>query len=171
MTDKIDELWDLLDEFRFAMLTTVDKTMDGGETDHGAEMRARPMASHLDREKGLIHFMSKRTDDKVEEIHDEDDVCLSYMRPDDQLYISVTGRATVSTDRALIERLWDVGAEAWFSGDKKTADVAVITVHPRHAEYWHNDQTAVRRAFEFAKGIVTDVPPEMGDNAKLKLAS
>ena len=147
------------------MLTTHD-TIDGRPL-----MRARPMAQYLDADAGIIRFMSERTDDKVEEIAEEHDVALIYAQPNNNRFVSVSGRANQSTDRALIKRLWGPAAETWFEGDAETADVVVIEVRPIEAEYWRKDDTAIKRGFEMVKGLVSDAEPDIGANAKVDFSN
>ena len=163
--DPREQLWELLDEFTFTMLTTHD-TIGGRDG-----MRARPMAQHLDREAGVIRFLSNRTAGKVEEIADEHDVALIYADAGDSRYVSVSGRATQTTDRALIKRLWDAGAEIWFEGDAETADVVVIEVRPLEAEYWRQDDNALARGFKLVKGFLSDEQPDVGANAKIDFSN
>ena len=153
----VSQLWDLLEKQDIGMLTTEDRGLP----------RSRPMSSHIDRENGLIHFLTRRTADKIEEMHHDRGIGVTYPDHASMTYISVSGRGTASTDQALIERLWDVGAEAWF-GDGKS-DVAVITLDPEIAEFWNNDKTIVENVWEFGKGYFTDQSPAMGENAKVSL--
>ena len=162
MSDKQD-LWDVVETLDFCMLTTHD-TIDGERL-----MRSRPMSCHPDRAANRLRFLTRRTDDKVEEVNDTHDVCVSFARPDDMTYVSVSGRATTTTNRALVRQLWDAGAEMWFQGDPETADVAVIEVEPVAAEYWTKDETVFTRAFEMAKGLVSDATPDIGENAKVDM--
>lgn len=159
--DDMQALWDVLSEFTFAMMVTHD------EIDGARLMRGRPMASYLDPQAGLIRFMSERTDDKVDEVHAEHDVCLTFAQPDQNRFASVSGRATMTSDRALIKRLWGPAAETWFAGDAETADVVVIEVTPVEAEYWRKDETVFTRAFQFAKGYLSDERPDIGENRKI----
>ena len=147
------------------MLTTHD-TIDGRQV-----MRARPMAQYLDADNGVIRFMSERTDDKVEEIEAEHDVALIYSQPGNNRFVSVSGRATQTTDRALIKKLWGPAADEWFAGDAETADVVVIEVRPLEAEYWRKDDNAVKRGFEMIKGLVSDAEPDIGANAKVDFSN
>ena len=159
----LKDLWDVLAEFRFAMMVTHDE-IDGEKL-----MRGRPMAVHLDEDAGLIRFLSRRTDDKVEEVHAEHDVCLTFAQPDDNRFASVSGRATMNADRALIKKLWDAGAETWFKGDPETADVVVIEVRPSEAEYWRQDESTLTRVFQLAKGFITHDTPDVGENRKIDM--
>ena len=163
--DPRKQFWQLLEEFTFAMLTTHD-TIDGKQV-----MRARPMAHYLDVDEGVIRFMSERTDDKVSEIADEHDVALIYAQPGNNRFVSVSGRANQTTDRALIKELWGPAAEEWFEGDADTADVVVIEVRPVEAEYWRKDDNAIKRGFEMVKGLVSNEEPDIGANAKIDFSN
>ena len=162
--DDLGRLWSLIEDDGFCMMVTRD----------GDVMRSRPMASYVDREAGLVRFLSKRTDHKIEELHEggqrECDVALAYSDHDRKQYVSISGRSTITADRAMVERLWGPHADIWFGGDPQTADVVVIEVRPVLAEYWDNDANAIRTIFETAKAYVGDQPPDLGDNAKLKMA-
>lgn len=161
MTDKQEEFWDLIKDQSICMVVTED---DGN-------LRSRPMAARVDREGKMIRFLTRRTDAKVEELHHDRDVNISYADPDDQIYASVSGRAQVTTDRALIKELWDPFCDVWFQGSADDADVAVIEVKPVMAEYWKNDSGMIGTAYEFAKAYFSDTEPDIGENKKLHLAT
>ncbi len=155
----VAHLWDLLEKQDICMLATEDRGMP----------RARPMSSHIDRDNGVIHFLTRRTDDKVEELHHDRDLNVTYVDHGSMTYISISGKGTVSSDPALLERLWDAGAEAWFGDENGKSDVVVITLDPTIAEYWNNDKSWISSAWEFGKGYFTDEAPKMGENAKVSL--
>ena len=155
-TNTREHLWDLIEDAGFGMLITQD-----GET-----LRSRPMDCKVDRERGVIHALTRRTDPKVEELHHDRDIAVAFANGDDGIYVSISGRGTVTSDPKLVEQCWDAGAEAWF---KERDQVAVITLHPTQAEYWNNDKNIITSAFEFGKGYFTDATPDMGENAKVEL--
>ena len=158
-TKATEELWDILKDSRTCMVTTEDNGV----------LRARPMAPTLDDETRQIHFLTKRTAAKVEELHHERNVCLTFCDNDDITFASVSGRGTVTTNRELIDKLWSPMAGMWFDGDKDTADVAVISVNPEQAEYWTNDDGKIKTAWEFGKGYLTGSKPDIGENEKVSL--
>ena len=157
--DSKTELYDLLEKVPFAMLIT----------DDAGTMRGRPMDATIDRKRGQIHFLSRRTDAKVEELHQDRDLAATFSDHEHMIYISVSGKGSVSSDPSLIEECWDPGAEAWLSEDRKNGNVAVITLRPTQAEYWDNDKSTLASVYEFAKGYFSDEAPDMGENKKLNL--
>lgn len=153
------ELWDMLEDFHVCMATTRD----------GDVLRSRPMAPAIDPAEEVIRFLSAAHSPKVGEINAEHDINLSFADPDSMSFVSVSGRATISRDRATIRELWNPYADAWFEGDAETADVVVLTVRPTEAQYWDGDSSKIARMWEIAKAKMTGARPDMGDNAKLDL--
>ncbi|EFL90491.1 pyridoxamine 5'-phosphate oxidase family protein [Ahrensia sp. R2A130] len=157
--EALTKFWNLIEPMTACMVTTED----------GDVLRSRPMAPYVKADEGLIHFITDRKSHKVEELHHDRDIALSFVDSSSMIYVSVSGHAEVSTDQALIERLWDAAAIAWFGDDPKKADVAIITVKPDQAEFWDNDVNIAKAGFEVAKGYFTDEAPDMGENEKLDL--
>lgn len=153
------ELWDMLDDFHVCMATTRDNDV----------LRSRPMAPVVDAEEGVIRFLSAAHSPKIGEIDAEHDINLSFADADSMTFVSISGHAAISRDRATIRELWSPYADAWFEGDAETADVVVLTVRPTEAQYWDGNSSKVARILEIAKAKMTGSRPDMGDNAKLNL--
>lgn len=105
MTPAQRELWDKVERVRPAMLTTVDE--DGS-------LRSRPMWTLGDDFDGSLWFFTADDAPKAAELERNPQVGLSYAAPDKDLYVSVSGRATLVHDKARIGKLWNIFAEAWF---------------------------------------------------------
>ena len=97
MTDEnardIDHAWELMKKIGFAMLVTRD----------GNKLRARPMSAYLERDNNAIYFLTDARRHKDEEISRNPDVNLSFADASSQKYVSLTGTAVVSNDRAKIQ--------------------------------------------------------------------
>src|SRR6185437_8928971 len=106
MTDDtdLDRAWELAEKISICMLTTSD----------GGKLRSRPMAAHALRENNAISFLADARRHKNDEVRDHPDVCLAFADTHKQKYISITGTADVSNDRAMIEKLWSTPAKAWW---------------------------------------------------------
>lgn len=157
MTEKHENFWDLIENITICMVTT---------NDNGS-LRSRPMASKVDRETGLIYFLTESGTPKLEELHQDSDLALSFADPDNHCYVSVSGRGVVSKDRELIKKLWGPFCDVWFEGDADTADVSVISVHPEQGDYWKNTSGKVKTAFEMAKFYFIDGVPDIGENRRV----
>src|SRR5690349_12305883 len=96
----VDRAWELMKKIGFAMLVTRD----------GDKLRARPMSAYLERESNAIHFLTDVRRHKDEEIARNPNVNLSFADASSQKYVSVTGTAVVSNDRARIKELFSTPA-------------------------------------------------------------
>jgi len=157
MTDNTTELMDFLEDFGACMLVTEDN----------GYLRARPMKPYIEAKNGLIHFLTPGESGKVTEIYSDKDVAITFADTDDHDYASVSGKASISSDRSKIKELWDTQAEIWLSGEPETADVAIITVKPERAEFWKNDDNTIKQVWEMGKGYFTDETPDLGTNRKV----
>ena len=152
----------LIESFRTAMLVT--RTSDGA-------LRARPLALAEVHDQGALYFATSVDSAKVTELETIPGVAVTLQASDK--YISVTGDASVSRDRALIERLWSEAWRVWFPGGKDDPTLSIIIVTPHAAEYW--DQTGlkgIKYLFEAAKAYAKGTKPESGgssENAKVRM--
>jgi len=160
MTNDHKRLWDILDDMQVCMVTTED----------GGVLRSRPMAPFIDEDARTIHFITDSDSAKIYELAQDNDIALSFADTDKMVFASVSGKGVVSRDRALIRKLWGPYCEVFFDGGPETADVAVIEVKPSQAEYWDNDKNKLAMAVEMTRAYFTDGGPDLGSNAKLKLA-
>ena len=84
----IARVWDILEKNSTGMLTT---RFSGG-------LRARPMDARPDRDAGAIFFLTDVRGYKDDEIAANPDVCYVVTIQDDNVYLSITGRASVARD-------------------------------------------------------------------------
>lgn len=153
-----EKFWDMIGDFETCMVTTRD----------GRQLRSRPMAPKISRERGEILFVTDRSSHKVDEIQADDQVACSFVKKEE--YVAVSGTASVTTDRARIEEAWDAEAEAWMPGGKDGPDTAILVVRPNQAEIWDVTSNKISQAWEFAKAYVGDKPrPDTTENIKVDL--
>ena len=86
----IDRVWDIIEKNSIGMLTTL---FAGG-------LRARPVDARPDRAAGAIYFVTDVRGHKDDEIAAKPDVCFVVVVPKDNVYLSITGRATVTRNPA-----------------------------------------------------------------------
>src|SRR4051812_5485116 len=86
----------------------------------------RPMGTQKVDEDGNLWFLTGLNSDKNQEIKNDSDVQLIYSKVADSHFLSVSGKATITKDRAKIEELWNKMAEAWFKGGKDDPNLSVI---------------------------------------------
>lgn len=156
------KLQELLKGIRIAMLTTVGE--DGA-------FRSRPMATQDTEFDGTLYFLTKVESEKVEEIRDHSQVLLTYADTGASKYVILRGQASVFRDQAIIDRLWNPMAKAWFPQGKEDPSIAVVRVYVTDAEYWDANASKVVRYVKMALAAATDRMPDMGDHGHIKLAS
>ena len=130
----VDRVWALVDSVKIAMVVTHDG--------HGDELRARPMAAHPVREENAIYFLTDAGSGNVVEVKENSNVCLAFADTKAQNYVSVTGRARLSTDRTLIKKFWTAADKAFWSDENDPA-IRLLCVEPREAEYWEGSAALV----------------------------
>lgn len=153
----VARIWDLMEKIGIAMLVT----------DDGSALRARPMAAHADRKENKIYFLTDAHRHKDEEIAHNPHINLSFADTGDQKYVSITGRAEVSNDRAKIKALFSTPEKTWWK-NADDPDIRVLKITPDNAEFWDSPGTLVS-TIEMATAAVTGTRPDLGDNRKVAL--
>jgi general stress protein 26 len=153
----IDRAWDLMKKIGFAMLVTRD----------GDRLRARPMSAYLERENNAIYFLTDARRHKDDEIAGNPNVNLSFANASDQKYVSVSGMAVVSNDRAKIKQLFSTPAKAWWDS-ADDPNIRVLKISPEDAEFWDSPGTAISYV-KMAAAALTGTRPDLGDNRKVAI--
>ena len=153
----VERAWELMKKIGFAMLVTRD----------GDKLRARPMSAYLERESNTIYFLTDARRHKDEEIARNPAINLSFADASAQKYVSLTGNAVVSNDRAKIKELFTTTAKAWWES-ADDPNIRVLKVTPDDAEYWDSPGTIVSY-FKMAAAAVTGTRPDIGENRKISM--
>jgi general stress protein 26 len=159
-TEAVEKLGQLIKDINVAMLTTA---MPDGT------LRSRPMMTQQTEFDGDLWFFTGASSPKVHEIEDDQHVNLSYAAPDDNRYVSVSGRATVVRDRQKTEELWKPMYKAWFPEGLDDPDLSLLKVDVEQAEYWDTSSNTFVHLVGFAKAVATGERYEPGDNEKINL--
>ena len=149
--------FDLMKKITFAMLVTRD----------GDKLRSRPMAATVEPEHNAIYFLTDARRHKDEEIERDHHVNLAFADPSAQKYVSLSGIATVSNDRAKIKELFTVAAKAWWDS-ADDPNIRVLKVAPEEAEYWDSLGTIVSYV-KMAVAAVSGSRPDLGENRKVAI--
>lgn len=152
-----ERAWELMKKIGFAMLVTRD----------GDKLRARPMSAHLERESNAIYFLTDARHHKDDEIARNPGINLSFADASAQKYVSLTGSAVVSNDRAKIKELFSTPAKAWWDS-AEDPNIRVLKITPDDAEYWDSPGTVVSYV-KMAAAAVTGTRPDLGENRKVSM--
>ena len=98
----------------------------------------RPMGVRQCDDDGTLWFLSDRHSHKNAEIEADSQVELYFQATEHSGFMHLTGRASVSHDRALIEKLWTPMARVWFQQGKDDPCISVLRVTPTGGQYWDN---------------------------------
>lgn len=158
-SDAIKKLAEMIEGIDFCMLTTID----------GGHLRSRPMSTQEFEFDGDLWFFTSDDTHKVEEIAKDSRVCVAYAEPGNNRYVSVSGHATLSKDRAKIEELWNPAHKAWFPEGLDDPHLALLKVEVNEAEYWDSPSSTLVQIVGFVKAMATGTEMDYGENKKLQL--
>lgn len=161
--DELQRVADLVEEIRFAMLTT--EEADGS-------LRSRPMAT-MQMEitqagtSACLWFFTALQSPKVDEVQQHRQVNLSYARTDKQDYLSISGTGEFLRDEEKMRALWTPWVKPWFPEGLADPNLVLLKVTITEAEYWMAPGSAVKRLYGLAKGVMTGKTDALGDHHKL----
>ena len=143
---------EIMRETRIATLTYVDDT---------GRLVSTPMGTQDFEDPGTVWFITELDTDKVAAIRQRPEVNVAYAS--DKGWVSLAGRAAVSTDRAKLEELWDPSVSAYMEGDAQTPNNGLLEITADTAEYWESPGKAAMLV-HLVKGLVTDEKAEDEDD-------
>jgi general stress protein 26 len=158
--EAISKLREMIQDINVAMLTTA---MPDGT------LRSRPMMTQQTEFDGDLWFFTGAGSPKIQEIEDDQHVNLSYAAPDDNRYVSVSGRATPVRNRRKAEELWKPMYKAWFPKGLDDSDLSLLKVSVEQAEYWDTSSNTLVHLVGFARAVATGEKYEPGENEKINL--
>ncbi len=155
--DDVARVWDLMEKISFCMLATW----------NGSELRSRPMDARMRRNENLIYFLTDVRHQKDDEIARYPKLNLAFADTDARKYVSISGEAELSNDRAKIKQLWEPTAKAWWES-ADDPNIRVLKVRPTIAEYWDTPGKAVSMV-KMAVAAATGSKPDLGKNEKVAM--
>jgi general stress protein 26 len=159
--EDIKKIGEFIREIDFTMMTTIDEE---------GELQSRPMSTQKTDFDGTVYFFTFEDTDKIKHIKKNPRINLAYSAPDDQIYLSLKGKAEESKDRAKMEELWSPELKAWFPEGLETPGITLIKVHVEAAEYWDASSSMLAHAVGFAKAIITGESYEMAENKTVEIS-
>lgn len=152
-----DRAWELAEDINICMFITWD----------GERQRARPLAANVMRDEQAIHFLVDVNGMKDDQVERFPIVTLAFADTGKYKFVTMSGNAAVSNDRAKIAALWTPDNKAfWDSRDDP--DIRVITVRPDEAEVWDSPGLIVSTV-KMLTAAVTGAKMELGNNRKVTM--
>jgi general stress protein 26 len=161
MSSELELLYEQIDAIGVAMMTT--RRADG-------HLESRAMATQKRAEGADLWFVTADETSVVHDIENDAHLNLAFYKDRTREWISVSGIASLSRDRAKIEELYAPDWKMWFSenGDPRhgTPDdprLVLIGVQIHAAVFLKLDKPQPVVLFELAKGWLTDATPDLGE--------
>ena len=95
--DEINRVWEVIEKVGVCMMAT--RFSKG--------LRARPLEARADIEKSVIWFLTDRRAAKDDEIEAFPEICLTFVYPNQKIYLSISGQASASRDTKRATSLWN----------------------------------------------------------------
>lgn len=166
MSTDLGKLYTLIEDIEVAMMTT--RRPDG-------HLRSRAMANQKRAAGADLWFVTLDDSAKLQDLAYDPHVNLSYYRDGNRQWVSVSGTAVVTDDRAKVRELYAEDWKMWFpeEGDPRhgTAEdprITLIGVTVHAAEFLDITKPRPVLLFELVKGWITSTPPDMGEMKHLK---
>lgn len=159
-SSQIADLKSRITPIRFAMFTTIDSN---------GKLISRPMTNQQMDADGNLWFYTSTETDLWENIVAHPEVNLSFAEPEDNVYVSISGRAERVVDREKIKELWNPAVQAWFPHGSDDPHVMLVRVVTDTAEYWDSSASSMVQMFNMAKAVLTGATPEDGEHGKINL--
>ncbi len=160
--EKVKKLEALIADIKVAMFTTID--------DPSGRLHARPMHVQGGLDAGHLYFFTYADSAKVKDFRHDQQVNCAFAKPGDSQFVSISGRARLTQDFALMKEKWAAPLVAWFPDGLETDGIALIDVHVDDAQYWDSRNQLMVHAFGMVKAILTgESVKDAGDNEKLTL--
>jgi len=96
----------------------------------------RPMAPEKIDDQGCFWFLSASDSHKNKELLEDPSVQLLFQGSSYSNYLSIYGKATISTDKEKIRELWNPTMKTWFTEGEDDPRITVIKVTPMEGYYW-----------------------------------
>ena len=165
MKKKLAKFFELIEDIDTAMMTT--RRRDG-------RLVSRPMANQVAAAGADLWFVTYKGAPKLDDLARDPHVNLSYYKDRTREWVSVSGLATISTNRRKIRELYRPDWRAWFGDEGGEADgtpedprMVLIGVKIESAMFMEVDKPQPVILFEVIKGMLTGTPPSMGKTQRV----
>ncbi|MBU8974976.1 pyridoxamine 5'-phosphate oxidase family protein [Lysobacter sp. MMG2] len=161
--ENVKRIGALLKKIDIAMLTTTGK---------GGFLMSRPLSTqHAQFDGRRVWFFTQADSPKVAEIRRHPKVNLAYASKSKNVYISMTGTASVNREQTVIDALWNDAMKAFFPKGRNDPNLTLLEVDVHSVEYWDGPGTWIGKAVSFLIARVTKKEEVMGENRIVDLTA
>ena len=155
----LQRIWDLIKGERTAVLVTM--ATDGS-------LDARPMGCVQKEFNGTLWFLTFKDSPKTLEIAEHQQTLVSYARPSDHEFVSVSGRARIVDDPPQVRALWTEGLRVWFPDGPDSPNIALLAIDVEAAKAWTKPASTLTYAYYYLRARMTGETPTPSQIAKLE---
>jgi len=160
MRTELTKLYTMIDELETAMLTT--RRRDG-------HLVSRAMANQKHAPGADLWFVTTDASGKLDDLANDPHINLAYYKDRTREWVSISGAARISRDRAKIRELYEPSWKIWFGnrggredGGPEDPRIALIAVDARSAHFMTVEKPAPVLLFEAIRSKVTGERVELG---------
>ena len=154
--EAIEKMTKLVQDIKVAFLLTALKKQP---------INAIPMITKKVDEQGNIWFLSRLDSEHNSNIAKDPQVQLLYSHPSNMEYLSVSGSASIVTDKKIIENFHSAEDDTWFK-DADESNYSAIKIVPNEAYFWDSSGNTLNKLFKRglanAKGEKPDIIEKKG---------
>ena len=166
MESKLEKLYDQIEDIEIAMMTT--RRSDG-------HLESRAMATQKRAAGADLWFVTREDTAKLRDIGGDPHVNLAYYKDRTREWVSVSGIATPTRDRARIHELYAPDWKMWFGeegdplhGTKDDPRMVLIGIDVHAAVFLEMDKPQPVVLFELVKGWLTGAEPDLGEMHRIE---
>ncbi|MDF2382552.1 pyridoxamine 5'-phosphate oxidase family protein [Nostoc ellipsosporum NOK] len=132
-------------------------------------VHAVPMSRQEVDEEGNIWYLFSSDSETFKHLQDDKKVSILFSQTSDYSFLSLNGVATVSEDKARIEKYWNRFMEAWFEKGKEDPHIRLLKVNVDDAHYWDNKAGKLVTFFKVAASALTGKKMDIGREGDLNV--
>lgn len=131
-------------------------------------LSAIPMTTKKVDESGNTWFLSLRDSEHNQNILRKNQVQLLYSEPSDMEFLSVFGTAEITSDKTILEELYDKTTDTWFDGTDDPK-ITAIRFSPTEAYYWDKKSNTYITLYKMGIAAATGKDKDIGKKGRLEL--
>jgi len=145
---------------------------------HGVDDdKTRPMTAQVDlpedadkEDGGPIYFFASRDEGIGQDLKDGARAIAAFASKGHDLFASLHGTLKESTDRSVIDRLWNPFVDAWYKEGKDDPNLILIKFDATRAEIWEADKMGTLKATALKWAFDVDPGDELKQEHKAEVA-
>lgn len=125
-----------------------------------------PMSTKEVDNEGCIWFLSNKNSDHNAHLNSDKSIQLVYSKPSNMEFMTLYGKAFITTDRAILERYYGKMDDTWFEGIDDP-NLTAIKVIPEDIHYWDTKNGKFVSLLKMGIGAITGEKQDFGEEGDL----